>query len=186
MSAAASGLARLRVASPPSPVAGGRAGRGSAPVAAPAQDPVESRVLAIVAEKTGYASEMLALDLDLEADLGVDTVSRRSSPRAVREEWGHSARRLPEAARLPDARPRHPVRPRMAALTWRMLRLRLPAAASHPPPSPEPLRSAPPPRGPRSTPSSRGWCDRDRESYRPIRRDARPRSTSRRTRSLTR
>ncbi|HMM34569.1 MAG TPA: acyltransferase domain-containing protein, partial [Thermoanaerobaculia bacterium] len=46
-----------------------------APVAAAsATDPVAERVLAIVAEKTGYAQEMLALDLDLEADLGIDTV----------------------------------------------------------------------------------------------------------------
>ena len=33
-------------------------------------------MLAIVAEKTGYPSDMLDLDLDLEADLGVDTVKQ--------------------------------------------------------------------------------------------------------------
>ncbi len=64
-----------------------------APVAAPATpapagDPVETRVLAIVAEKTGYAAEMLALDLDLEADLGIDTVKQAELFSAVREEWG--------------------------------------------------------------------------------------------------
>jgi acyl transferase domain-containing protein/acyl carrier protein len=57
-------------------------------VAAPAADPVRERVLAIVAEKTGYAQEMLALDLDLEADLGIDTVKQAELFSAVREEWG--------------------------------------------------------------------------------------------------
>ena len=34
------------------------------------------KVIAIVAEKTGYPTDMLALDLDLEADLGIDTVKQ--------------------------------------------------------------------------------------------------------------
>ncbi len=33
-------------------------------------------MLEIVAEKTGYPKDMLDLDLDLEADLGVDTVKQ--------------------------------------------------------------------------------------------------------------
>ena len=33
-------------------------------------------LLAVVAEKTGYPQDMLDLDLDLEADLGVDTVKQ--------------------------------------------------------------------------------------------------------------
>ena len=33
-------------------------------------------MLAIVAEQTGYPAEMLDLDLDLEADLGIDTVKQ--------------------------------------------------------------------------------------------------------------
>jgi len=57
-------------------------------VAAPAADPVAERVLGIVAEKTGYAQEMLALDLDLEADLGIDTVKQAELFSAVREEYG--------------------------------------------------------------------------------------------------
>ena len=45
--------------------------------AAPALDAVEvSAVLAIVAEQTGYPPDMLDLDLDLEADLGIDTVKQ--------------------------------------------------------------------------------------------------------------
>ncbi|MEN9935250.1 MAG: hypothetical protein RLZZ387_1829, partial [Chloroflexota bacterium] len=55
----------------------------AAPAAEPAHDsplithdPVAEKVLAIVAEKTGYPPEMLDLELDLEADLGVDTVKQ--------------------------------------------------------------------------------------------------------------
>jgi hypothetical protein len=63
----------------------------SAPVPADAGAPepvggdgVEEKVINLVAEKTDYPPDMLDLDLDLEADLGVDTVkqkcSRRSAP----------------------------------------------------------------------------------------------------------
>ena len=48
-------------------------------------DPVKERVLALVAEKTGYPMDMLALDLDLEADLGVDTVKQAEMFAAIRE-----------------------------------------------------------------------------------------------------
>jgi uncharacterized ubiquitin-like protein YukD len=37
---------------------------------------IEAFVLSVVSEKTGYPSEMLDLDLDLEADLGIDTVKQ--------------------------------------------------------------------------------------------------------------
>ncbi|MCK5774274.1 MAG: acyltransferase domain-containing protein, partial [Thermoplasmata archaeon] len=37
---------------------------------------VKEKVIAIVAEKTGYPEDMLELDLDLEADLGIDTVKQ--------------------------------------------------------------------------------------------------------------
>ncbi|MGH9523508.1 MAG: phosphopantetheine-binding protein, partial [Terriglobales bacterium] len=50
-------------------------------------DPVKERILAIVAEKTGYPPEMLDLDLDLEADLGVDTVKQAEVFAAVREAY---------------------------------------------------------------------------------------------------
>jgi NAD(P)-dependent dehydrogenase (short-subunit alcohol dehydrogenase family)/acyl carrier protein len=61
-----------------------------APAAAPAPDadPVASKVLAVVAEKTGYPPEMLDLDLDLEADLGVDTVKQAETFAAIREAFG--------------------------------------------------------------------------------------------------
>ncbi len=59
-----------------------------APAAAPNGDPVASQVLNIVADKTGYPSDMLDLDLDLEADLGVDTVKQAETFAAVRAAFG--------------------------------------------------------------------------------------------------
>jgi NAD(P)-dependent dehydrogenase (short-subunit alcohol dehydrogenase family)/acyl carrier protein len=44
-------------------------------VAAPAFDP-RATLLGIVAERTGYPAEMLRLDADLEADLGIDSIKR--------------------------------------------------------------------------------------------------------------
>jgi 3-oxoacyl-(acyl-carrier-protein) synthase/NAD(P)-dependent dehydrogenase (short-subunit alcohol dehydrogenase family) len=56
------------------------------PPNAPALDgSVQERVLALVVEKTGYPREMLDLDLDLEADLGVDTVKQAEMFAAIRE-----------------------------------------------------------------------------------------------------
>jgi acyl transferase domain-containing protein/NAD(P)-dependent dehydrogenase (short-subunit alcohol dehydrogenase family)/acyl carrier protein len=57
------------------------------PTSAPASDPVKERVLALVAEKTGYPLDMLALDLDLEADLGIDTVKQAEMFSAIRETY---------------------------------------------------------------------------------------------------
>ncbi|MGB2602719.1 MAG: SDR family NAD(P)-dependent oxidoreductase [Candidatus Sulfotelmatobacter sp.] len=54
----------------------------SAPVSA--QDAVKERILALVVEKTGYPKDMLDLDLDLEADLGVDTVKQAEMFAAIR------------------------------------------------------------------------------------------------------
>jgi acyl transferase domain-containing protein/acyl carrier protein len=59
-----------------------------APAAASAQvvagDAVKERILALVVEKTGYPTDMLDLDLDLEADLGVDTVKQAEMFAAIR------------------------------------------------------------------------------------------------------
>ena len=61
----------------------------SMPAAGPAQlsasDSVKERILALVVEKTGYPKDMLDLDLDLEADLGVDTVKQAELFAAIRE-----------------------------------------------------------------------------------------------------
>jgi acyl transferase domain-containing protein/acyl carrier protein len=69
--------APVPAASPPSPAA-----------AAESADPVVSRILALVVEQTGYPPEMLDLDLDLEADLGIDTVKQAELFVAVRERFG--------------------------------------------------------------------------------------------------
>jgi acyl transferase domain-containing protein/NAD(P)-dependent dehydrogenase (short-subunit alcohol dehydrogenase family) len=50
-----------------------------------AEDPIKERILALAVEKTGYPKDMLDLDLDLEADLGVDTVKQAEMFAAIRE-----------------------------------------------------------------------------------------------------
>ena len=50
-------------------------------------DQIKERVLEIVAEKTGYPKDMLDLDLDLEADLGIDTVKQAEMFASVRAEY---------------------------------------------------------------------------------------------------
>ena len=59
-----------------------RAGRCTA-----AGDPVLAQVTSVVAEMTGYPADLLEPDLDLEADLGVDTVKQAEVFAAVREHY---------------------------------------------------------------------------------------------------
>ena len=47
-----------------------------------------ARVVALVAEQTGYPPELLDLDLDLEADLGIDTVKQAELFAQIRETYG--------------------------------------------------------------------------------------------------
>jgi len=64
-----------------------------APVATPAPTPVaaapsvdlQALMLAVVAEKTGYPAEMLNLDMDLEGDLGIDSIKRVEILAAMQE-----------------------------------------------------------------------------------------------------
>ncbi|MBI2069648.1 MAG: SDR family NAD(P)-dependent oxidoreductase [Elusimicrobia bacterium] len=42
----------------------------------PSEDSAREAVVGLVSEKTGYPKEMLELDLDMEADLGIDTVKQ--------------------------------------------------------------------------------------------------------------
>ena len=60
----------------------------SAPAAPCSCDPVREQILALVTEKTGYPPDMLDVELDLEADLGVDTVKQAELFASVREKWG--------------------------------------------------------------------------------------------------
>ncbi len=62
------------------------------PVAAPVSQPrvassvdVGALVLDVVAEKTGYPAEMLSAEMDLEADLGIDSIKRVEILSALRE-----------------------------------------------------------------------------------------------------
>ena len=68
-----------------------------APVAQPAPAPkaaaldeatVTKEIVKMVAEKTGYPEDMLDLDLDMEADLGIDTVKQAELFAAMREHYG--------------------------------------------------------------------------------------------------
>jgi acyl transferase domain-containing protein/NAD(P)H-dependent flavin oxidoreductase YrpB (nitropropane dioxygenase family) len=49
------------------------------PPAAPAgltREQIETKLLAVVSERTGYPAELLSLDADLEGDLGIDSIKR--------------------------------------------------------------------------------------------------------------
>ncbi len=54
----------------------------------PTGDPITEAVVSTVSELTGYPPELLDLDLDLEADLGVDTVKQAEVFAAVRTRFG--------------------------------------------------------------------------------------------------
>ncbi len=71
----------------PSPVATGvaPASRGSASVQAAVSIDLPAVLLSVVAEKTGYPVDMLNLDMDLEGDLGVDSIKRVEILAAVEE-----------------------------------------------------------------------------------------------------
>ncbi|MFA6029319.1 MAG: SDR family NAD(P)-dependent oxidoreductase [Elusimicrobiota bacterium] len=73
----------------------GQRAAAPAPTAAPApriaagnEAAVLSDVVAIVSEKTGYPAEMLEADLDMEADLGIDTVKQAELLGIIREKYG--------------------------------------------------------------------------------------------------
>jgi acyl transferase domain-containing protein/NAD(P)-dependent dehydrogenase (short-subunit alcohol dehydrogenase family) len=53
----------------------------------PAKEDLAETVLQLVAEKTGYEREYLDLDLDLEADLGIDTIKQAQVLAALRERY---------------------------------------------------------------------------------------------------
>jgi acyl transferase domain-containing protein/acyl carrier protein len=81
----------------PIPVRGTDA--GTTPVdsePAPAADNLVARLLAVVGDNTGYPPEMLDLDLDLEADLGVDSIKRVEIFSAMRTEFAQLPRLAPE------------------------------------------------------------------------------------------
>ncbi|MEO8359059.1 MAG: SDR family oxidoreductase [Vicinamibacteria bacterium] len=56
-------------------------------IAAPAAsgDSITSALLAVVADKTGYPKDMIGLDMEIEADLGIDSIKRVEILSAVQE-----------------------------------------------------------------------------------------------------
>jgi acyl transferase domain-containing protein/NAD(P)-dependent dehydrogenase (short-subunit alcohol dehydrogenase family)/acyl carrier protein len=62
----------------------------TAPPAAPDVLPLKNVLLEVVAEKTGYPAEMLDLEMELDSDLGIDSIKRVEIFSALQE-------RLPEA-----------------------------------------------------------------------------------------
>ncbi|MEO1064352.1 MAG: SDR family NAD(P)-dependent oxidoreductase [Actinomycetota bacterium] len=89
------GFVRAKAGLPePAPVAEAAPAPAAAPAPvaaaapAPVVDEVVEAVLGVVAAQTGYPAEMLELDLDLEADLGIDTVKQAETFAAIREEYG--------------------------------------------------------------------------------------------------
>ena len=63
----------------------------------PPKPRVETMLLEVIAEKTGYPTEMLDLDMAMDADLGIDSIKRVEILSALQE-------RLPEA---PQIKPEH-------------------------------------------------------------------------------
>jgi acyl transferase domain-containing protein/NAD(P)-dependent dehydrogenase (short-subunit alcohol dehydrogenase family) len=65
---------------PPAPSTPEKAEPAAVPLAPPSlgfdRETVTSHLLDIVCKRTGYPAEMLGLDLDLEADLGIDSIKR--------------------------------------------------------------------------------------------------------------
>jgi len=75
----------VKFTTPTIPVVAEKPAPSAPPTPAATADAVKERILALVVEKTGYPKDMLDLELDLEADLGVDTVKQAEMFAAIRE-----------------------------------------------------------------------------------------------------
>ncbi|HUZ78083.1 MAG TPA: beta-ketoacyl synthase N-terminal-like domain-containing protein [Chloroflexota bacterium] len=69
---------------------------------APALAEVERALLELASERTGYPQDVLDLDMDLEADLGIDSIKRVEILGAVRDRFPQAPR--PEPAQLGELR----------------------------------------------------------------------------------
>ncbi len=103
------------------------------------RNPIKGYVLSVVSEKTGYPIEVLDLDLDLEADLGIDTVKQAELFAAIRGQYNIARR---EDLRLSDYNTLAKV---IAFVQDAISAGAVPAAAPAPlqPPQPEVVSSAP-------------------------------------------
>ncbi len=61
--------------------------KGDLPVTAKSLDLIKQSLLDVVSEKTGYPTEMLELGMDLEADLGIDSIKRVEILGAMQEKY---------------------------------------------------------------------------------------------------
>ena len=68
----------------PAPPAAGAATSTAMAVSATAS--IQSTLLGVVADKTGYPKEMIGLDMEIEADLGIDSIKRVEILSAVQEQ----------------------------------------------------------------------------------------------------
>ncbi|MEW6995740.1 SDR family NAD(P)-dependent oxidoreductase [Colwelliaceae bacterium MEBiC 14330] len=62
----------------------------------PALTKIQAVMMAVVAEKTGYPTQMLELEMDMEADLGIDSIKRVEILGAVQESISNLAELNPE------------------------------------------------------------------------------------------
>mgnify|MGYP000165086895 CR=1 FL=1 len=100
----------------PSPPAEAAAPRGTPP--APEEERLQGVLLEVVSRLTGYPPEMLGLDMDIEADLGIDSIKRVEILSALEE-------------RLPGLRPVTPEEmPRLRTLAAMVSFLAAPAPAA--------------------------------------------------------
>jgi acyl transferase domain-containing protein len=127
-----------------------QAAQGAAPTSsatprvdpAAASDEIHRALLAATVAKTGYPQEMLELDLDLEADLGIDTVKQVDIFATVRSEFG-----IPRDPKL-SLRDFNTLRKVVEHLTEKWLALRPGQAPASPAPLAAPAPAAPPPEVP--------------------------------------
>ena len=127
------GSGGAHVFTPPAPAAPAPAVRPASvavtPVApAPAAASIDAAgiVRAIVSEKTGYPPDMLDVDMDLEGELGVDSIKQVEILSALRD-------RLPH---LPEIEPERLVELRTIAAIAAMISAATPGTSAAPPPAP--------------------------------------------------
>ena len=111
--------------------------RGSMPsvavaAVAPSAD-IEAVMMAVVAEKTGYPAEMLSLSMDMEGDLGIDSIKRVEILSGVKD-------RVPG---LPEVDPAALGRLRTLGEVVEHMRGSAPALAAAPAPAPAPVAASP-------------------------------------------
>ena len=121
----------------------GTAAAAAAPVTGPAGEELETFLVNFVVEQTGYPPEVVELDADLEADLGIDSIKKAQLFGELREYLRrHAERRISRSTIFP--------RSATCSITCKARRLPLPARQA----SPRSRRARP-----TAAPSSRSRAD---------------------------